>query len=131
MKEKSMNKTAESQKQHTSTQSNQSRTYAKSLLQDHYSEATENEVEQFECIELKGKYEPIRLIGQKGQYTMCLGSSAIWDQPIRSKREAETLLDEMPIKLMLLMNCVYGKYMDEYLQSTDKTMAREANAGSK
>lgn len=121
MKEKSMNKTAESQKQHTSTQSNQSKIYAKSLLQDHYSEAEEREVEQFECIELKGKYEPIRLIGKKGQYTMCLGSSAVWDKPIKSKKEAEMLLDRMPIKLMLLMNCVYGKYMDEYLESVSKT----------
>lgn len=121
MKENNTNKKTTSQKTSISTQSNRSRTYAKSLLQDHYSEATENEVEQFKCIELKGKYEPIRLIGQKGQYTMCLGSSAIWDQPIRSKREAETLLDEMPIKLMLLMNCVYSKYMDEYLESVNKT----------
>lgn len=125
-----MNKTAESQKQPTSTQSNRSKTYAKSLLQDHYSEAEEREVEQFECIELKGRYEPIRLTGKKGLYTMCLGSAAIWDQPIRSKREAETLLDEMPIKLMLLMNCVYGKYMDEYLQSTSKTAAQEMKLGS-
>ncbi len=120
MKEKSMNKTADSQKQHTSTQSNQSRTYAKSLLQDHYSEAEEREVEQFECIELKGRYEPIRLIGEEGKYTMCLGNSAVWDKPIESKKEAETLLDRMPIKLMLLMNCVYGKYMDEYLKSASE-----------
>lgn len=121
MKEKSMNKTAESQKQHTSTQSNQSRIYAKSLLQDHYSEAEEREVEQFECIELKGRYEPIRLIGETGKYTMCLGNSAVWDKPIKSKKEAEMLLDRMPIKLMLLMNCVYGKYMDEYLKSVSET----------
>lgn len=121
MKENNTSKKTTSQKTSTSTQSNRSRTYAKSLLQDHYSEAEEREVEQFECIELKGKYEPIRLIGKKGQYTMCLGSSAVWDQPIRSKREAETLLDKMPIKLMLLMNCVYGKYMDEYLESVSKT----------
>lgn len=120
MKENNTNKKTNSQDTPTSTQSNQSKIYAKSLLQDHYSEAEEREVEQFECIELKGKYEPIRLIGQKGQYTMCLGSSAVWDQPIRSKREAETLLDEMPIKLMLLMNCVYGKYMDEYLKSVNE-----------
>ena len=85
MKEKSMNKTAESQKQHTSTQSNQSRIYAKSLLQEHYSDAEEREVEQFECIELKGRYEPIRLIGEEGKYTMCLGNSAVWDKPIKSK----------------------------------------------
>lgn len=121
MKGNNTNKKTTSQETPTSTQSNESRTYAKSLLQDHYSEAEEREVEQFECIELKGRYEPIRLIGQKGKYTMCLGSSAIWDQPIRSKREAETLLDEMPIKLMLLMNCVYGKYMDEYLKSVGET----------
>lgn len=121
MKGNNTNKKTTSQETPTSTQSNKSRTYAKSLLQDHYSEAEEREVEQFECIELKGRYEPIRLIGQKGKYTMCLGSSAIWDQPIRSKREAETLLDEMPIKLMLLMNCVYGKYMDEYLKSVGET----------
>lgn len=121
MKGNNTNKKTTSQETSTSTQSNKSRTYAKSLLQDHYSEAEEREVEQFECIELKGRYEPIRLIGQKGKYTMCLGSSAIWDQPIRSKREAETLLDEMPIKLMLLMNCVYGKYMDEYLKSVGET----------
>lgn len=120
MKENNTSKKTTSQKTSTSTQSNRSRIYAKSLLQDHYSEAEEREVEQFECIELKGRYEPIRLIGKKGQYTMCLGSSAIWDQPIRSKREAETLLDEMPIKLMLLMNCVYGKYMDEYLESVSE-----------
>lgn len=120
MKGKSMNKTAESQKQHTSTQSNQSRIYAKSLLQDHYSEAEEREVEQFECIELKGRYEPIRLIGEEGKYTMCLGNSAVWDKPIKSKKEAEMLLDRMPIKLMLLMNCVYGKYMDEYLKSVSE-----------
>lgn len=117
MKGNNTNKKTTSQETSTSTQSNESRTYAKSLLQDHYSEAEEREVEQFECIELKGRYEPIRLIGQKGKYTMCLGSSAIWDQPIRSKREAEMLLDEMPTKLMLLMNCIYGKYMDEYLKS--------------
>ena len=121
MKENNTSKKTTSQETSTSTQSNKSRTYAKSLLQDHYSEAEEREVEQFECIELKGRYEPIRLIGQKGKYTMCLGSSAIWDQPIRSKREAETLLNEMPIKLMLLMNCVYGKYMDEYLKSVGET----------
>lgn len=121
MKEKSMNKTAESQKQHTSTQSNQSRIYAKSLLQDHYSDAEEREVEQFECIELKGRYEPIRLIGEEGKYTMCLGNSAVWDKPIKSKKEAEILLDRMPLKLMLLMNCVYGKYMDEYLKSVSET----------
>lgn len=121
MKEKSINKTANSQKQHTSTQSNQSRIYAKSLLQDHYSEAEEREVEQFKCIELKGRYEPIRLIGETGKYTMCLGNSAVWDKPIKSKKEAEMLLDRMPIKLMLLMNCVYGKYMDEYLKSVSET----------
>lgn len=120
MKGNNTNKKTTSQETSTSTQSNKSRTYAKSLLQDHYSEAEEREVEQFENIELKGRYEPIRLVGQKGKYTMCLGSSAIWDQPIRSKREAETLLDEMPIKLMLLMNCVYGKYMDEYLKSVSE-----------
>lgn len=121
MKENNTNKKTTLQDTPTSIQSNRSRTYAKSLLQDRYSEAEEREVEQFECIELKGKYEPIRLIGQKGKYTMCLGSSAIWDKPIRSKREAETMLDEMPIKLMLLMNCVYGKYMDEYLKSVNET----------
>ena len=110
MKENNTSKRTNSQDTPTSTQSNQSKTYAKSLLQDHYSEATENE--------------------KKGQYTMSLGSSAIWDQPIQSKREAETLLDEMPIKLMLLMNCVYGKYMDEYLQSASKTAAREMKLGS-
>jgi len=120
MKENNTSKKTTSQETSTSTQSNQSKTYAKSLLQDHYSEAEEREVEQFECIELKGKYEPIRLIGKKGQYTMCLGSSAVWDKPIKSKKEAETLLDEMPIKLMLLMNCVYGKYMDEYLKSVNE-----------
>ncbi len=121
MKEKSMNKSAKPQKQPTSTQSNQSRIYAKCLLQDHYSEAEEREVEQFECIEMKGRYEPIRLIGEAGKYTMCLGNSAVWDKPIKSKKEAEMLLDRMPIKLMLLMNCVYGKYMDEYLESVSKT----------
>ena len=122
MKKNNTSKKTTSQETSTSTQSNQSRTYAKSLLQDRFSEAEERKVEQFECIELKGRYEPIRLIGKKGKYTMCLGSSAVWDKPIKSKKEAETLLDKMPIKLMLLMNCVYGKYMDEYLKS-----ANEAN----
>ena len=120
MKENNTNKKTTSQKTSTSTQSNQSRIYAKSLLQDHYSEAEEREVEQFECIELKGRYEPIRLVGKKGQYTMCLANSAVWDKPIKSKKEAEALLDLMPLKLMLLMNCVYGKYMDEYLKSVSK-----------
>lgn len=120
MKENNTNKKTTSQETSTSTQSNQSRTYAKSLLQDHYSEAEEREVEQFECIELKGRYEPIRLIGETGKYTMCLGNSAVWDKPIKSKKEAEMLLDRMPIKLMLLMNCVYGKYMDEYLKSVSE-----------
>lgn len=121
MKGKDTSKKTTSQETPTSTQSNQSRIYAKSLLQDHYSEAEEREVEQFECIELKGRYEPIRLIGEKGKYTMCLGNSAVWDKPIKSKKEAETLLDRMPIKLMLLMNCIYGKYMDEYLKSVSET----------
>lgn len=121
MKGNNSNKKTTSQETSTSTQSNQSRMYAKSLLQDHYSEAKEREVEQFECIELKGKYEPIRLIGKKDQYTMCLGNSAVWDKPIKSKKEAEALLDRMPLKLMLLINCVYGKYIDEYLQSISKT----------
>ena len=120
MKENNTSKKTTSQDTATSTQSNRSRIYAKSLLQDHYSEAEEREVEQFECIELKGRYEPIRLIGQKGKYTMCLGNSAVWDKPIKSKKEAETLLDEMPIKLMLVMNYVYGKCIDEYLQSVSK-----------
>ena len=120
MKENNTNKKTTSQKTSTSTQSNQSRMYAKSLLQDHYSEAKEREVEQFECIELKGRYEPIRLIGEAGKYTMCLGNSAVWDKPIKSKKEAEILLDRMPLKLMLLMNCVYGKYMDEYLKSVSE-----------
>ena len=120
MKENNTNKKTTSQKTSTSTQSNQSRMYAKSLLQDHYSEAEEREVEQFECIELKGRYEPIRLIGEAGKYTMCLGNSAVWDKPIKSKKEAEILLDRMPLKLMLLMNCVYGKYMDEYLKSVSE-----------
>lgn len=121
MKENNTNKKTTSQDTPTSTQSNRSRTYAKSLLQDHYSDAEEREVEQFECIELKGRYEPIRLIGETGKYTMCLGNSAVWDKPIKSKKEAEMLLDRMPIKLMLLMNCVYGKYMDEYLKSVSET----------
>lgn len=120
MKGNNTNKKTTSQETSTSTQSNQSRIYAKSLLQDHYSEAEEREVEQFECIELKGRYEPIRLIGETGKYTMCLGNSAVWDKPIKSKKEAEALLDRMPIKLMLLMNCVYGKYMDEYLKSVSE-----------
>lgn len=121
MKKNNTNKKTTSQDTPTSTQSNQSRIYAKSLLQDHYSEAEECEVEQFECIELKGRYEPIRLIGKTGKYTMCLGSSAVWDKPIKSKKEAEALLDRMPLKLMLLMNCVYGKYIDEYLKSVSET----------
>lgn len=121
MKKNNTNKKTTSQDTPTSTQSNQSRIYAKSLLQDHYSEAEEREVEQFKCIELKGRYEPIRLIGKTGKYTMCLGSSAVWDKPIKSKKEAEALLDRMPLKLMLLMNCVYGKYMDEYLKSVSET----------
>lgn len=121
MKENNTSKKTTSQDTPTSTQSNRSRTYAKSLLQDHYSDAEEREVEQFECIELKGRYEPIRLIGETGKYTMCLGNSAVWDKPIKSKKEAEMLLDRMPIKLMLLMNCVYGKYMDEYLKSVSET----------
>lgn len=120
MKENNTSKKTTSQETSTSTQSNRSRIYAKSLLQDHYSEAEEREVEQFECIELKGRYEPIRLIGETGKYTMCLGNSAVWDKPIKSKKEAEMLLDRMPIKLMLLMNCVYGKYMDEYLESVSE-----------
>lgn len=117
MKKNDTSKKTTSQNTPTSTQSNRSRIYAKSLLQDRYSEAEEREVEQFECIELKGRYEPIRLIGKTGKYTICLGNSAVWDKPIKSKKEAEMLLDRMPIKLMLLMNCVYGKYMDEYLKS--------------
>ncbi len=121
MKENNTNKKTTSQETSTSTQSNRSRIYAKSLLQDHYSEAEEREVEQFECIELKGRYEPIRLIGETGKYTMCLGNSAVWDKPIKSKKEAEMLLDRMPLKLMLLMNCVYSKYMDEYLKSVSET----------
>ena len=121
MKENNTNKKTTSQETSTSTQSKQSRIYAKSLLQDRYSEAEEREVEQFECIELKGRYEPIRLIGETGKYTMCLGNSAVWDKPLKSKKEAEMLLDRMPIKLMLLMNCVYGKYMDEYLKSVSET----------
>lgn len=121
MKENNTSKKTTSQETSTSTQSNQSRIYAKSLLQDHYSEAEEREVEQFECIELKGRYEPIRLIGETGKYTMCLGNSAVWDKPIKSKKEAEMLLDRMPLKLMLLMNCVYSKYMDEYLKSVSET----------
>ena len=120
MKGNNTDKRTTSQETSTSTQSNQSRMYAKSLLQDHYSEAKEREVEQFECIELKGRYEPIRLIGEAGKYTMCLGNSAVWDKPIKSKKEAEILLDRMPLKLMLLMNCVYGKYMDEYLKSVSE-----------
>ena len=120
MKKNDTSKRTTSQDTPTSTQSNQSRIYAKSLLQDHYSEAEEREVEQFECIELKGRYEPIRLIGETGKYTMCLGNSAVWDKPIKSKKEAEMLLDRMPIKLMLLMNCVYSKYMDEYLKSVNE-----------
>lgn len=120
MKENNTSKKTTSQETSTSTQSNQSRIYAKSLLQDHYSEAEEREVEQFECIELKGQYEPIRLIGETGKYTMCLGNSAVWDKPLKSKKEAEMLLNRMPIKLMLLMNCVYGKYMDEYLKSVSE-----------
>ena len=106
MKGNNTSKKTTTQDTSTSTQSNQSRTYAKSLLQDHYSEAEEREVEQFECIELKGRYEPIRLVGETGKYTICLGNSAVWDKPIKSKKEAEILLDRMPIKLMLLMNCV-------------------------
>ena len=86
MKKNSTSKKTNSQETSTYTQSNQSKTYAKSLLQDRYSEATENKVEQFECIELKGRYEPIRLIGETGKYTMCLGNSAVWDKPIKSKR---------------------------------------------
>ena len=121
MKKNNTSEKTTSQDTPTSTQSNQSRMYAKSLLQDHYSEAEEREVEQFECIELKGRYEPIRLIGQTGKYTMCLGNSAVWDKPLKSKKEAEMLLDRMPIKLMLLMNCVYSKYMDEYLKSVSET----------
>ena len=121
MKENNTSKKTTSRETSTSTQSNQSRIYAKSLLQDHYSEAEEREVEQFECIELKGRYEPIRLIGETGKYTMCLGNSAVWDKPLKSKKEAEMLLDRMPIKLMLLMNCVYGKYMDEYLKRASET----------
>lgn len=121
MKKNYTSKKTTSQDTPTSTQSNQSRIYAKSLLQDHYSEAEEREVEQFKCIELKGRYEPIRLIGKTGKYTMCLGNSAVWDKPIKSKKEAEALLDLMPLKLMLLMNCVYGKYMDEYLKSVSET----------
>lgn len=121
MKENNTNKKTTSQETSTSTQSNRSRTYAKSLLQDHYSDAEEREVEQFECIELKGRYEPIRLIGETGKYTMCLGNSAVWDKPLKSKKEAEMLLDRMPLKLMLLMNCVYGKYIDEYLKSVSET----------
>lgn len=120
MKKNSTSKKTTSQDTPTSTQSNQSRIYAKSLLQDHYSDAEEREVEQFECIELKGRYEPIRLIGETGKYTMCLGNSAVWDKPIKSKKEAEMLLDRMPIKLMLLMNCVYNKYMDEYLKNANE-----------
>lgn len=120
MKKNNTSKKTASQETSTSTQSNQSRIYAKSLLQDHYSEAVEREVEQFECIELKGRYEPIRLIGKTDKYTMCLGNSAVWDEPIKSEKEAEALLDRMPIKLMLLMNCVYGKYMDEYLESVSE-----------
>ena len=125
MKENNTNKKTTSRETSTSTQSNQSKIYAKSLLQDHYSEAEEREVEQFECIELKGRYEPIRLIGETGKYTMCLGNSAVWDKPIKSKKEAEALLDRMPIKLMLLMNCVYGKYMDEYLRSVSEAKKPE------
>ena len=121
MKENNTNKKTISRETSSSTQSNQSKSYAKSLLQDRYSEATENKVEQFECIELKGRYEPIRLIGETDKYTMVLGNSAVWDKPIKSKEEAEKLLDRMPIKLMLLMNCVYGKYMDEYLKSVSET----------
>lgn len=121
MKENYTSKKTTSQETSTSTRSNQSRIYAKSLLLDHYSEAEEREVKQFECIELKGRYEPIRLIGETGKYTMCLGNSAVWDKPLKSKKEAEELLARMPLKLMLLMNCVYGKYMDEYLKSVSET----------
>ena len=120
MKENNTSKKTTSQEKSTSTQSNQSRIYAKSLLQDHYSEAEEREVEQFECIELKGRYEPIRLIGETGKYTMCIANTAVWDKPIKSKKEAETLLDHMPIKLMCLINNVYCKYIDEYLKSIKK-----------
>lgn len=120
MKGDNTSKKTNSQDTSTSTQSNRSRIYAKSLLQDHYSEAEEREVEQFEYIELEGQYEPIRLIGKTDKYTMCLGNSAVWDKPIKSKKEAEALLDRMPIKLMLLMNCVYSKYMDEYLKSVSE-----------
>lgn len=121
MKKNNTNKKTISQETPTSTQSNQSKIYTKSLLQDHYSEAEEREIEEFECIELKGRYEPIRLIGETGKYTMCLGNSAVWDKPLKSKEEAEMLLDRMPIKLMLLTNCVYSKYMDEYLKSVSET----------
>lgn len=120
MKENNTSKRTTSQDAPTSTQSNRSKTYAKSLLRDHYSDAEEREVEQFERIELKGRYEPIQLIGEEGKYTMCLGNSAVWDKPIKSKKEAEMLLDQMPIKLMLLMSCVYSKYMDEYLKSVSE-----------
>lgn len=51
---------------------------------------------------------------------MCLGNSAVWDKPIKSKKEAEALLDLMPLKLMLLMNCIYVECMNEYLKSVSE-----------
>lgn len=81
------------------------------------------ETDEFNKIDL-GKinkmYEPFMIVGKAFNYTLVLGNTAVWDEPLRDEEEAMELLAARPWKLMLIASKVYSEYVNEYIKNVNK-----------
>lgn len=80
----------------------------------------EGTIEEFECIPLTGNAEPFMLRGTKGNYTLCLGNTAVWPEKIESEEEAYVLLETKPWSLILIASAVYSRFIDELEKKNEK-----------
>lgn len=86
-------------------------------------EVEEVETDTFENIDMgkiSEEYAPFRLVGRKGAYTLCIGNSAVWEEPLTYVEDAKKLIKKKPWKLILITTKVYSEYVNEYLKKQEK-----------
>lgn len=105
-----MKDTTNLQETTTSTSSTESKTYAKSLLKENYSEANEAEVDQFEWNEIEGT--PFRAVGREGAYTLVLGDMAVSGRSFETVGAAMRYVNEKPWELILIASKVYNDLVE-------------------
>lgn len=103
---------AEKSMEPTSTQSKESKTYAKSLLKERYSEAEEmKEEEKFEWEEIGNGFYSVGT--KKGPKTLCFGSDCVSGEKFKDTAAAKAYVAKKPWPLIMMVAAIYTQRINE------------------